>query len=110
MKNFEVRCATDGTSALQPEFDYAPMSTGAIIEFPGRASRRALAYPERDAIRDVSARAASTSRYAEAARTAHAFRFGSIGGCAYGRVRPWQAAIAGCVFSALALVSMFVGL
>lgn len=106
MKNFEVRCPTDGTSALQPEFDRASASRGAIIEFPGRA----LARPGRVPTREAFARETPVTHDTGVSETARALRFGSMGGCAYGRVRPWQAAVAGCVFSALALASMFVGL
>ncbi|RDB62375.1 hypothetical protein C1878_08640 [Gordonibacter sp. 28C] len=104
MKNFEVQCPTDGTSALQPEFDRASASVGTIIEFP----RRTLAIPGHIAPLNTPVHGRCAPR--QSAETARGFRLGRIDGCAYGRVRPWQAAVVGCVFSALTLASMFVGL
>ena len=45
-----------------------------------------------------------------APETVRALHRGSVAGCAYGRVRPWQGALAGCVFSLFAFVSIFIGL
>lgn len=107
MKNFEMRYPLDGTSALQPEFGHAP-AVGAIIEFPGSVSQGACASSAR-AQRPSSAAHRAHGHYG-ASETVRALHRGSAAGCAYGRVRPWQGALAGCVFSLFAFVSIFIGL
>ena len=81
MKNFEMNCPVEGTSALQPKLD------SRIIAFPQHA-----VLPDRDGASIVSA-----------------VRTGSAQGVAFGRVQRWQAAVGGCVFAALALASLFAG-
>ena len=80
MKNFEMNCPVEGTSALQPKLDSAPARRARIIAFPQHA-----VLPDRD-VRAVSAQ-----------------------GVAFGRVQRWQAVVGGCVFAALALASLFAG-
>lgn len=109
MKNFEMQCPIDGTSALQPEFGQVPASAGTIIEFPGRvASCSAHAAPQH------AARAIQPTRKVQARRfEATAVRSlynGTARGSAYGRVEPWQAVVVGCLFSALAFTCIFLGL
>ena len=84
MKNFEMNCPVEGTSALQPKLDSAPARRARIIAFPQHA-----VLPDRDGASIVSA-----------------VRTGSAQGVAFGR---WQAVVGGCVFAALALASLFAG-
>ena len=107
MKNFEMRCPFDGTSALQPEFNRVSVA-GAIIEFPGSGSQGACAPLQHSHARQVPAHRAHA--HYGAPETVRALHRGSVAGCAYGRVRPWQGALAGCVFSLFAFVSIFIGL
>ena len=90
MKNFEMNCPVEGTSALQPKLDSAPARRARIIAFPQHA-----VLPDRDvrAVRD-------------GASIVSAVRTGSAQGVAFGRV---QAVVGGCVFAALALASLFAG-
>ena len=87
MKNFEMNCPVEGTSALQPKLDSAPARRARIIAFPQHA-----VLPDRDGASIVSA-----------------VRTGSAQGVAFGRVQRWQAVVGGCVFAALALASLFAG-
>lgn len=87
MKNFEMNCPVEGTSALQPKLDSAPARRARIIAFPKHA-----VLPDRDGASIVSA-----------------VRTGSAQGVAFGRVQRWQAVVGGCVFAALALASLFAG-
>ena len=87
MKNFEMNCPVEGTSALQPKLDSAPARRARIIAFPQHA-----VLPDRDGASSVSA-----------------VRTGSAQGVAFGRVQRWQAVVGGCVFAALALASLFAG-
>ena len=87
MKNFEMNCPVEGTSALQPKLDSAPARRARIIAFPPHAVR-----PDRAGASIVSA-----------------VRTGSAQGVAFGRVQRWQAVVGGCVFAALALASLFAG-
>lgn len=87
MKNFEMNCPVEGTSALQPKLDSAPARRARIIAFPQHA-----VLPDRDGASIVSA-----------------VRTGSAQGMAFGRVQRWQAVVGGCVFAALALASLFAG-
>lgn len=87
MKNFEMNCPVEGTSALQPKLDSAPARRARIIAFPQHA-----VLPDRDGTSIVSA-----------------VRTGSAQGVAFGRVQRWQAVVGGCVFAALALASLFAG-
>ena len=91
MKNFEMNCPVEGTSALQPKLDSAPARRARIIAFPQHA-----VLPDRDvrAVRD-------------GASIVSAVRTGSAQGVAFGRVQRWQAVVGGCVFAALALASLF---
>lgn len=107
MKNFEMRYPLDGTSALQPEFGHAP-AVGAIIEFPGSVSQGAYASSAR--VQRPSSAAHGAHGHHGVPETVRALHRGSAAGCAYGRVRPWQGALAGCVFSLFAFVSIFIGL
>ena len=93
MKNFEMNCPVEGTSALQPKLDSAPARRARIIAFPQHA-----VLPDRDvrAVRD-------------GASIVSAGRTGSAQGVAFGRVQRWQAVVGGCVFAALALASLFAG-
>ena len=88
MKNFEMNCPVEGTSALQPKLDSAPARRARIIAFPQHA-----VLPDRDvrAVRD-------------GASIVSAVRTGSAQG-----VQRWQAVVGGCVFAALALASLFAG-
>ena len=93
MKNFEMNCPVEGTSALQPKLDSAPARRARIIAFPQHA-----VLPDRD-VRAVRDRDSIVS----------AVRTGSAQGVAFGRVQRWQAVVGGCVFAALALASLFAG-
>ena len=84
MKNFEMNCPVEGTSALQPKLDSAPARRARIIAFPQHA-----VLPDRDGASIVSA-----------------VRTGSAQGVAFGRVPRWQAVVGGSVFAALALASL----
>lgn len=106
MKNFEMRCPFDGTSALQPEFNRVS-AAGAIIEFPGSGSQGACAPLQHSHARQVPS-AACCARRLGATEMARVLRHGSAAGRAYGRVRPWQGALAGCVFSVFAFLSIFI--
>ena len=83
MKNFEMNCPVEGTSALQPKLDSAPARRARIIAFPQHA-----VLPDRDvrAVRD-------------GASIVSAVRTGSAQGVAFGRVQRWQAVVGGCVFA-----------
>ena len=50
MKNFEMNCPVEGTSALQPKLDSAPARRARIIAFPQHA-----VLPDRDGASIVSA-------------------------------------------------------
>ena len=67
MKNFEMNCPVEGTSALQPKLDSAPARRARIIAFPQHA-----VLPDRDGASIVSA-----------------VRTGSAQGVAFGRVQRW---------------------
>lgn len=98
MKNFEVRYPTDGTSALQPKLAHTPVGGGAIIEFPGNASQSARA-----------GRSVAGHRSILCSDMARSLRSGSARGCAYDRIAPWQAALAGVVFATAALLVLLLG-
>lgn len=93
MKNFEINCPVEGTSALQPKLDPASARHARIIAFPRHA---ALSARDMRAVRN-------------GASIVSAVRAGSVQGVAFGRVQRWQAVVGGCVFAALALASLFVG-
>ncbi|MEG0790051.1 MAG: hypothetical protein RSB04_08845 [Gordonibacter sp.] len=116
MKNFDMQCPVSGTSALQPEFEHARAHIGTIIEFPSHYS-----CIRRTAYERSSFGMHAKPGYAEAMRNdrrgylfnpemTHSLRHGSISGVAYGRVKPWQAALVGCAFSAFAFASLLLGL
>ena len=79
MKNFEMNCPVEGTSALQPKLDSAPARRARIIAFPQHA-----VLPDRDvrAVRD-------------GASIVSAVRTGSAQGVAFGRVQRWSRPIKG---------------
>ena len=101
MKNFAMRCPIDGTSALQPQFDRAPAQAGTIIAFPRQHAS--------DGVLRARARvsAASETRNCD---MVWSLRNGTARGCAYDRVAPWQAVVAGTVLTALSIASLFIGL
>ena len=85
MKNFEMRCPFDGTSALQPEFNRVS-AAGAIIEFPGSGSQGACAPLQHSHARQVPS-AACRARRLGATEMARVLRHGS----AAGRLRTCEA-------------------
>lgn len=116
MKNFERQYPINGTSALQPEFECLSARTENIIAFPKRSVR----YTARTASAAISQQECSSAVHVMGSyqmrnrilktEIAQSIRYGSTRGCAYNRVKPWQATIAACVFSILALASIFMGL
>ena len=94
MKNFEMRYPIIGTSALQPKFDHPSSSTGFIIEFPARSAAGAANEESCTRLRD---------RVLDS-EMVRSLRFDSAKGRAYGRIAPWQAALAGIVFAMTAFV------
>ncbi len=108
MKNFETQCSVDGTSALQPEFQHAPAHAGNIIDFSTRAI--CCSHPSTQRVSfGIAPRSGQQANLFKNEMT-HSLRYGAIGGISYDRVKPWQAALAACTFSALAFASLFVGL
>ena len=84
------------------------LQLGLSSSFPGTFPK-ALAPSSAHAQRPSSAAHRAHAHYG-APETVRALHRGSVAGCAYGRVRPWQGALAGCVFSLFAFVSIFIGL
>ena len=105
MKNFETRCPSNGTSALQPRFEERPSKRGVIIAFPERTT--------------ASMEACSATRFPLASSIGDHFaqsdvlltlRYGSSQGQSYDRVKPWQAVLTGVVFSTISLASLLLSL
>lgn len=112
MKNFEMHCPVDGTSALQPKFEHTASSAGTIIAFPGQhdawtgqpvSDNHQIATPSHNATSRVRARINETEMV-------QSLRYGSAQGCAYNRIAPWQAVTAGLLFSVVAFASILMGL
>lgn len=114
MKNFRVRYLVDGTSALDSETPQVFAGAENIITFPGCDSPSTESTPSKTVGLPTGRRAVLPIRtaYGRVLNTemAQSIRYGTAQGRAYNRIRPWQAAVAGCVFSLLALISIFVNL
>ena len=104
MKNFEVRCPVDGTSALQPEFERGVGRAATIIAFPGDPAST------KPCMRDGNLSAAKARDRLMATDMAWSLKNGSVHGRSYDRVEPWQAIAAGIVFVSLSVCSLLVGL
>lgn len=116
MKNFDRPCLISGTSALQSGFEHTLQGRGVIVEFPvdsltsARTTSECFAPAEqgepvqggRLTLRDwIRARCSSLIQ---------SLPRSGFSGCAFNRVKPWQAVIAGCTFTALSFASLFLGL
>lgn len=113
MKNFEMRCPVDGTSALQPRFEQPSSSAGTIIAFPGQhAVSAAQAMPNnRRSASESGHRVATHMRVRlNESDMVQCLRYGSAQGLGYNRIAPWQAVAAGLVFSLTAFGSILLGL
>lgn len=116
MKNFDRQCLINGTSALQSECEHTLQDRGVIVEFPVHALDNAqttsahLALDKQMAPTQDRRFIFQGRMYARCGNAIRDLRSDGFGGCAFNRVKPWQAAIAGCTFSALAFASLFLGL
>lgn len=107
MKNSKVDYPFDGTLALQPQFARATHG-GTIIDFPSNSSRGATSESYTHALKASlgSHRAQDLPSFQKTART---LSWGSLTGCPYNCVKPWQGVLAGCIFSLTALISILIG-
>lgn len=103
MKNFEMYCPIEGTSALQPNF-----KTGKVITFPSRSAFSCE--PDSSNLDASVASLSSFSSLALNSEMAQSLRYGSARGCPFERVKPWQAVVTGILFSSLSLASVFLSL
>lgn len=90
MKNFDTKYPVEGTSALQPNYQTAPISRARIIAFP-------VVQDPHDARRSQ-------------AGIASILRDGTVQGLSFGRMQRWQAVLAGCVLAVLSFVSLLASL
>ncbi|MEG0324234.1 MAG: hypothetical protein RR619_09580 [Raoultibacter sp.] len=98
MKEFEAQYRVVGTSALKTDASLS-QAQGSIIKFPSTPSSRSR--------RTAPAHAAHLRTDSVSFR--QDLRTGSARGKAFGRIAPWQAASAGVVLSAAALITIFFG-
>lgn len=120
MKNFEMKYRIDGTAALQPRFEDAFSQAENIIDFPvptlsSRGGGCASINPALE-----TGLASQVSGTAEGMRPKHlslfetemvqSLRYGSASGQSYDRIKPWQGALAGSLFFAVAIASLFLSL
>ncbi len=103
MKNFEMHCPVEGSSALQPKLaqDGAERK-GFIIAFPGAYG--SYASPRVQSLSQMPGRSVPV-RF-DGDQLIKVLRNGSVSGLPYNRMQRWQAVVAGIVFSVASFGSM----
>ena len=110
MNNFEARCITKGSSALQPEFDYSSTKGGVVIKFSQQIACNEPPVDNLSESKEFPRCSKFTSKaylYFIQSEMAQSLRYGSIQGHAYNRVKPWQAVLVGSLFFITSVASLF---
>lgn len=104
MKNFETHCPINGTSALQPKLE-----PGNVIAFPG-SSASSSAYRVMGTRNDSPDLPRMVRSRVLDSEMAQSLRYGSAQGRSFDRVKPWQAAFVGVVFTLFSFASVLLAL
>ncbi|HIY83320.1 hypothetical protein [Rubneribacter sp.] len=100
MRNFDLRCPVDGTSALDPGLTHGLAPKGIVIDFPTNACGR----------KRLEGAATPTSGRRLSSETLQSLAYGTARGKAFDRVPVSQAVVTGFAFVALAMASAVFGL
>lgn len=100
MRNFDLRCPVDGTSALDPGLAHGLAPKGIVIDFPVNACGRGK----------LANGASSAPGRRPSSEILRSLAHGTVRGKAFDRVSVGQAVVTGFAFVALAMASAVFGL